>query len=580
MNKIEFIGFHVKRYRSLLDVKLDISNDMPVVICGENNIGKTNYLRALDLYFNHIYSEDLFSLKDDVPHHIYYGSRGARTKTELVGFFIDGEVRYNLKVTFGENDEVIYHKGSNRITQSEAYEILSSFRYLFVQSSNINLPELISLVLEEDGLLSLDKNRKTQSRSLEKLKEFIELSQKAINTIEVKINECFKNLTDFDGILKGKRVSIKFAEFETLRDAIKGMTSITLHDGNNHGIASKGSGAQRAVFLSLMQYISQNTKKQVIWGIDEPEAFLQPKLQKKVDEVLYDIVDECKQPVIITTHSQHFVDLSDLSNTHLFAGTQTEKKYERRQGQVFFEMDTRPIECNSNYEKSFNIKKHLGIGSNDGWEVMPYNIMVEGETDKKYIECLLEYFELPDLNIVSANSSTKISGFLQYFNHFADGLDFKPEFLIIFDNDDSGVAELNKIRPTLYPNLKISNSLLPRFDGVTRTANDQRKWEIEDFLPQRLVFEVINRLLRKEKYKSISSKQMSEKNMQAHNHKLILDYAQECAIANNPDKEHFIISNSGRKKIICTEICNEIYNREYFDITNNIQFDYIKNLIK
>ena len=56
-----------------------------------------------------------------------------------------------------------------------------------------------------------------------------------------------------------------------------------MQDGNNHEIESKGSGAQRAVFLSLMKYISKNIKdKKIIWAIDEPEAFLQPKLQRKV----------------------------------------------------------------------------------------------------------------------------------------------------------------------------------------------------------------------------------------------------------------------------------------------------------
>lgn len=91
MNRIEFSSFQIKRFRSLLDVTINISQQDPVIICGENNIGKTNFLRALNLYFNH-QDGDLFSPKDDLPYHIYEGSRGANAKTELTGtFLVDGK---------------------------------------------------------------------------------------------------------------------------------------------------------------------------------------------------------------------------------------------------------------------------------------------------------------------------------------------------------------------------------------------------------------------------------------------------------------------------------------------------------
>lgn len=54
MKNIRFVSFQVKRFRSLMDVTLNISQDLPTIICGENNIGKTNFLRALNLYFNHL----------------------------------------------------------------------------------------------------------------------------------------------------------------------------------------------------------------------------------------------------------------------------------------------------------------------------------------------------------------------------------------------------------------------------------------------------------------------------------------------------------------------------------------------
>ena len=73
MSKLTFKEFEVKNYRSLLDVKILIRNDAPVVVCGENNIGKTNLLRALNLFFNHTKS-NLFIASLDIPHHIFWNS--------------------------------------------------------------------------------------------------------------------------------------------------------------------------------------------------------------------------------------------------------------------------------------------------------------------------------------------------------------------------------------------------------------------------------------------------------------------------------------------------------------------------
>ena len=48
--KLEY--FTIKRFRSLMNVELLVVNGQPVTICGENNIGKTNVLEALNIFFN------------------------------------------------------------------------------------------------------------------------------------------------------------------------------------------------------------------------------------------------------------------------------------------------------------------------------------------------------------------------------------------------------------------------------------------------------------------------------------------------------------------------------------------------
>ena len=555
----KFFSFHIKRFRSLKDVTLSMCQDAPTVICGENNIGKTNFLRALNLFFNHL--SDTASPGEDLHYHILHGSGGAGAKTELIGKFQYGSEQKDIKIIFEKDGNIQYKINNKNSTAEDSFDFLKDFRFIFIESHNVDLPQLIATILEQDGLLSLDKKRSKQSKPLEKLEEFITLSQQAIEDIEREINICFSSLTDFDGILKEKKIKIYFAEFEKLRDVVKTMTEITLFDGNSLSISSKGSGAQRALFLALMQYISKNSNQSVIWGVDEPEAFLQPKLQKKVASVFSEITRSKTQQIIITTHSQHFINLKDLSNTHLFKGKQEEKTYTRRPGRKFIEINTSPIKGVSSADKASLIKEHLGISANDGWELMPFNILVEGEEDKKYLEALFRLSNSNCPNIVWAGGASKIGGYLQFYNDIAKDLEYKPRIICLFDNDDEGRNQASKVKPKSIPHIEAKVLFPPRYDGKNKDESKD-KWEIEDFMPPKLMIEAINSILKKEGCRIINKKQKEERDKLAHLSKGILKYAEECCSANNPDRR-FQIDIDSRKKQICLKVCEIIQNKTY-----------------
>ena len=578
MVKLNFTTFEVKRYRSLLSVKLDMSNAQPVVICGENNIGKTNYLRALNLFFNHIHDEELFNAQDDIPHHIYYARGGSSNNVELVGTFEGKNEKKVISVIFKDNAIPSYKINQDKVEPNEVEKVLKEFKYFYIESNNIDLPVLMSEVLEEQGLMPLDKKRQKQSRPLEKLQEFISLSKDAISDIEKKINKCFDKLTDFDGILRDKKIKIHFAEYERLRDAVKGMTEITLFDGNSNGIASKGSGAQRAVFIALMQYVAQNTKKSVIWGIDEPEVFLQPKLQKKLFSVVSDIVDSKNQPTIITTHSQHFISLENLKHTHLFEGKIEEKEYVRKPGKKWFETNTKKINFDSDFEKSVKIKEHLGINNNDGWEILPYNLVVEGEEDKKYFESLYSILGKPAPNIIWSGGASKVVGYLQYYEILSQDLDYKPELVCIFDNDEEGRKEYNRIVPSKYHYINVSKQKIIRHDGKN-PGKKNIDWEIEDFLPFELLIEIANKILRKNKYKIVKKKQVEDREKAAYKDTQILSYIENCCSINNPDLPKLELDKEGRKKQICRDFCDAISKGTEVQLNKN-QRKFLKDLLK
>ena len=64
----------IQRFRSIMDMEFNISDySMPVAICGQNNVGKTNTLRAINLFFN----PNTFNPNTDIPE-LKKAQRGVR----------------------------------------------------------------------------------------------------------------------------------------------------------------------------------------------------------------------------------------------------------------------------------------------------------------------------------------------------------------------------------------------------------------------------------------------------------------------------------------------------------------------
>ena len=290
--KYKIQEFNIRNFRSILKLNLKPNENNFLTICGVNNVGKTNFLRALNLFFNP--EEENFSAKDDIPYHIVEGSRGGGYKITLSAKIIENEtgVVYKIKQTFTEKKnhktiELTGKKDSIQLEHTEIFKFLTTkFKFFFIEASNVDIPKLISEIINDEILpLSLDKRRsKDQMESLNKLENFIDQSKLVVGKIENDLTKIFLSLLkDVDSLdTKDWKLKIKFPEYSYLREAISSMIEFTLFDTNERMLETKGSGIQRTVLLSLIQYVNNRTKKDVLWAIDEPEAFLQASLQKSL----------------------------------------------------------------------------------------------------------------------------------------------------------------------------------------------------------------------------------------------------------------------------------------------------------
>jgi predicted ATP-dependent endonuclease of OLD family len=581
----------IKRFRSLINVELKVENGQPVTICGENNIGKTNVLEAINIFFNHLADPSLYLPERDIPHHIYYGRGGEFQNTEIMAKFstLDGFI-ITTQIKFKKDCSIEYvAKSTNKeqnITDHKKLvsDVVKQFKYFYVESNNVDIPKLVSELFASDGLVKLDKKRSKQQRPLETLKRFQEQAQLALIDIQKELNSHLQQLNILPlNELTQDTIKITFAEFDKLRDVVSRMTQVTIDDGNDHSISSKGSGAQRTALLTLMNYIASNANKQVIWGLDEPEIFLQPKAQKQLFKAIKRITREKNQCVLMTTHSQHFIDIHNLEHTHLFVCDVNEKKYKRVIGKDFFEKVTKPKTFRSSAEKAKDIREHLGIENNDGWNLLPLNILVEGETDKRYLQSLTEQLQFSAPNIISAGSATKIAGQVQFFNTLAEDLEFLPVVRIVLDNDDEGRKAYNLINQQVlkrrYSNLEVELFVYPRSDGTIWDKKSTKKnWAVEDFLSPNLVFEGINKILRKAKYSIIKKDFRDKKNERANIDKSILEYAELGSSISNPKKEPFPFRGDGQKMSLCSQITSALSEQE-FEL-QQVQTEFLEALCK
>ncbi|CAM1352747.1 ATP-dependent nuclease [Tenacibaculum halocynthiae] len=553
--------FNIKNFRSISQIKIRPNKDENLLtICGSNNVGKTNFLRALYLFFHPI--KENFSAKKDIPYHISEGSMGLGFVTTLKAKIteISTGKTYNITQKFTERKgekqvDILGKIDRENLTQKEVIDFLNkNFKFFLIEASNVNIPKLVSEIVNEEILpIGLDKRRgKAQQESLEKLTEFIDKSKEAVGKIENEITKIFKDiLKDVNTIDSDDwKLKINFPEYNYLREAISNMINFTLFDTNQRELETKGSGIQRTILLSLIQYVNKKTKKDVIWAIDEPEAFLQADLQKSLFNRLKD--EATRNKIIVTTHSHFFIDLNSLKNTFLFAGTKELKEYSRKPGLVFHKLNTIVIN-GSDYEKATNIKKHFGIKRNDSWEIFPYNIVVEGQEDKDLFIALFNKFDLPIPNVLVAGGVDKYKGYLQFIEDMCSELSFKPKLKIIFDKDGAGKSQYNTLKNKTFKNFTTECLFIIRFDGKTYD-----NIELEDFIYPDLIFNATNKLLRKKGYKSIRKSDREKRCLASYDRKPILECLNDFTTQNNEDKHPMDFNTMSSKLFLSDKICKEI----------------------
>lgn len=502
-------SIEIRRFRSIgaLDLLIDQSNNY-ITICGANNTGKTNVLRALNIFFR----PTEYVVSDDSPNHKYHGSRGSKAYPEITVTIDDQASKYTIRREFGSNDlssttGTQWSEGKEKqMDEEECEKVLAQFTFFYIPSINISFPKLINNLIDDVYDLEYQKVRfRGLKQQLKKsFEDYTNGVLDILNQLAAEMNPTFQ---DFNS-----NWSVGFentADVQKFKDLISEDIDFYLNDKSNRNIEGKGSGLQRLGYILLHSRIIQKLKKKnIILCIDEPDVYLHQSLQRKLKTHLAQVAEKCQ--LILTTHSPVFIDAYKLNNVFLLdLEIGQEIKYERS-NKTFYRLDTQLVNL-YDHDGLRKIKDYLGI-SDDDYELLdPYNIIVEGECDKKYLSEISAYFGVPACKIISANGVTNIVKYLDFYNSFYKDRDFKPTIVVLIDNDSAGRNEFKiitkKIRSFEFLTLRVE--FTPTCFGETPSETDLEQnritanYEIEDFVYPEILLGNANELIGKKGLKKI-----------------------------------------------------------------------------
>lgn len=567
----------IERFRSILKLELNIDTSFNLIsICGQNNVGKTNTLRAINLFFN----PECYDISLDRPI-LKQAQGGASIDPTITITFFNSNDNFYYEISRKLKDYIENQKfsglegskykknGKKKVSEislkknEEISSFLNKIRFRYIESINIDIPNLIEDLTENIIDVEYTKTRlsKTKKELYNAYKKYTKGLQEILDIFSDKISETFNNFKS--------EWNIKFhvpSSVQTFRDLISNDVELRIDDGGGFNTEQKGSGLQRlAVILLNFEILKRMEDKNHIICIDEPDIYLHQGLQKKLKNFFEKNSEKIQ--IFYTTHSEIFIDSNLLRNVKLL-DAEIEKKWSTRKNKEIDVVKTKEIklDIDEGYDK---ICEHLGIEKIDLKELERENILVEGNCDKKYLEELGQYFRLKIPKIISMDGISNVEKYLYYYSSYysSNNKGFKPKIKVLFDNDNAGRKQFNQIKNKKYQELDIDMVLLKNYLGNSEEKNINH--EIEDFIYPEIIVYLTNEILKNINLELISQEEVDKKlsASKSLSSKGILEFIEYKKNDNNPENGNIIVLNTPSHK----KNMAEKFNLEDKEISNIIK---------
>jgi predicted ATPase len=320
-------GFSITNFRSIRRVELESVGDLTAV-CGLNNSGKSNVLRALNLFFNDETDPGVpFDLGTDFSK--LGASRRQKQKVSItVSFQLPAFFRFRKELepvqkllnsdSFSITKEwtrdsqvpgILLDSGSLTIEDaSRILQFLSLIRFRYIP----NRVAPIDIIRSEGGALRDSLYRRLNISKEQNDALFAQVEKQATTFIGTFSDRYSSVITDFE--------NLKLSTPRNLGEVLFNLSyRLSVGIGQEVADTSQGSGAQSALMLETLRVLDEDYYKQfgwkqaTVWAYEEPETSLHHSLEEKIADSLLTMTLEkgSRLQIIATTHSNVIVQYAE-----------------------------------------------------------------------------------------------------------------------------------------------------------------------------------------------------------------------------------------------------------------------------
>ncbi|WP_455679914.1 ATP-dependent nuclease [Streptococcus sp.] len=462
---IKIEKLQINNFRSFKNIGNEISDlEQLNIFTGKNNVGKTNVLRALNLFFN----PELYNSSIDM--NAIKQITGGGTKDPVIKiYFIYDELergksnKYYIKLDLNKKKYISSSKNSKLADSNKIRDYLQSkFKCIYLSTTDQDLSSQAYNLINDMILQYFKKKHKVIRNTIDdfekQYRNLLSTFKDQISSIESDLNEQFELFRE-NGIGITPKLSIQ--ENTKITDFLLSNMNLQLDDDYAQIINAKGAGVQRTSVILLtfflLNEIFQNKNKVVL--LDEPEAFLYPLLTSGLKESIKKMVSQenSNSQIFVTTHSREF--LKEINNRYFRFYNITQKKEIQEFKRSKNDEDIVKYSIVNGYEVDVSIKNQVlkNYGLLDEIDDYDQIIICEGETDKNYIEKILnskpyrpqirynKYLnDMKDLNFDFIGKGTEsILPILLYLDRVSN---VSRDIFILLDGDEAGKTAEKKIK--------------------------------------------------------------------------------------------------------------------------------------
>lgn len=303
----------IDKYRSINHLELKFPPNTPVVLIGENNVGKSNILKAIDLILgefwpgnyepeeNEFYNRDPNNpIKIEVEFSENLGrfkkifwkyNRNNKEPCEFKGVIQNGKEEW-LRNEDRENLVCIYISADRRLSYQLSYRSKSTFLSKLMHRFHKSLQN------NKEVRSELENEFKGIKDTFNKIKEFKEF--------------CKRLKEDFSNFVEGMthKLEIDFEAYNPV-NFFHALRVQAQENGTPRTIEELGTGEEQILALAFAHAYAKAFHKGVLLAIEEPESNLHPLAQEYLARKIEEMTKDGMQ-IVITTHNPAFINIRNL----------------------------------------------------------------------------------------------------------------------------------------------------------------------------------------------------------------------------------------------------------------------------